>query len=147
MKIPYLIQRGKIKSDVDPQGNLLTDIVELEYMGAAEYEYGSLADSSSRIKSGKYKVIDVTILDSNITVYCSISIDNEVVIKYLNDIAKRTHRTKGKSMLPEAINPTPSDKKWQIENPLGTNFWWDIENDVMFWLSDEQFENNIKKVL
>lgn len=27
------------------------------------------------------------------------------------------------------------------------DFWWDIENDLMFWKKDQEFEINFKKII
>lgn len=148
MKNPYLVQRGTIKKDVTEIENF-DSIVTLDYMGAAEFEFGGLQESLKRIRKYKdeYKYAAIKIKDISLTVLYPNEFDIEVVTDNINKIATRAFRTKCGSQFPETVNPTPSDVKWQIKNPPKFNFWWDIDNDVMFWLSDEQFENNIKKVL
>ncbi len=146
MKNPYLVQRGTIKKDVTEIVNF-DSLVGLDYMGAAEFELGGLSDSLIRIRKYKdgYTYSEIKIKDSLVTIFHPS--DLIAVIDNINWIATRMFRTKCGSQFPETVNPTPSDKKWQVEHPPKFNFWWDIENDVLFWLSDEQFENNIKKVL
>lgn len=148
MKNPYLVQRGTIKKDVTEIVNF-DSLVTLDYMGVAEFESGALPASLKRIRSYRsLSYTNMTFKDSQLTVlHPAEYFDIAVVQDNINKIATRMFRTKCGSQFPETVNPTPSDKKWQVEHPPKFNFWWDIENDVMFWLSDEQFENNIKKVL
>lgn len=30
---------------------------------------------------------------------------------------------------------------------MKTNFWWDIENDIMFWIKDNDFEKKFKTII
>lgn len=36
--------------------------------------------------------------------------------------------------------PSKHDLQWQEKHPLDVNFWWDIENDLMFWGENNDFE-------
>ena len=37
------------------------------------------------------------------------------------------------------IRPSNYDSKWIEKHGHNTDFWWDIENDFMFWKKDSEF--------
>lgn len=143
MKQPYLIQTGKIETTEPTQRRKGFDtIVNISYMGAAEFEFGALPDSLDRISTNlsKYFVKKLTIQKK--TVYMFVN-DAEQLLEYvphLKSLASGKMRTKRGHNFDDVINDKPRYDK--------LNFWWDIENDIMWWISDDtEFEQRLITVL
>lgn len=142
----YLIQRGEIKDRDSKKG--IDSIVSLDYMGASEYEWGALPGSLDIIRKGinEYTYLDVPINKKNITVFCNDSQKTEIKT-YLEEISKGKMRTKLGSYFDQYTRPSKSDIEWQFKHPLNTNFWWDIDNNLMFWEKNVEFETKFKQII
>ncbi len=135
-----LIQRGKIEDRDFKRG--IDSIVKLDYMGAAEYEFGAIPESLACIREcvNDYTYLDIPIKDKVITVFCKN--DQKTDVKaYLNGLASNKMRTKLGSYFDMYINPS------ERFSTLSAEFWWDIENNLMFWKKDAEFEAKFKKII
>jgi hypothetical protein len=144
--ITYLIQRGIIEDRDHKKG--IDSIVSFDYMGAAEYEFGALPDSLKRLRSkiNEYIYLDVLINGKYISVFCN---DNQKsdIKGYLQQLANGRMYTKLGSYFDKYVNPLKYDLEFQVRHPLKINFWWDIENDLMFWVKNPEFESKFKTII
>ena len=142
----YLIQRGEIENQDWKTG--LDTIVKFDCMGASEYEFGALPDSLKRLRKSidEYTYLDVPLHGKVITVFCNESQKSEVKT-YLEEIAAGRMRTKLGSYFNNYIKPSKHELEWQAKHPLNINFWWDIENDLMFWPKNVEFETKFKPII
>lgn len=147
MTTPYLIQRGTIEDDSNTKG--LDSIVSLDYMGSAEFEFGALPKSLGRIRDNiaKYKYVTYTIGNKSITIFHNEQFNNVEIRDYLIALSNDQIRLKERSDFNTYINPSKHDLEWQSRHPHSTNFWWDIENDIMFWKENEIFTNHFNLII
>lgn len=130
----YLIQRGKFQNQNHKSG--IDSIIRFDYMGSSEFEFGALPES--------LKIIRDNIDDY---IYQEISLKNKIIIvfynkKFKNDIVEfLTKLSKDKFTLKEW-----SDFRSYIydelfpKNYAETDFWWDIENHLMFWKENSELD-------
>ena len=93
-----------------------------------------------------YVYLDLPINKRSITVFCNDSQKTEVKT-YLDELSKGKMRTKLGSYFDQRIRPTKGEIEWQVKHPLSTNFWWDIENHLMFWEKNNEFETKFKQII
>lgn len=134
----WLIQRGRFETR-EKVG--IDNLVRFDYMGYAEFEFGALPESLASIRSciNEYIYLDVPIKDKVITVFCKDSQKTDVKT-YLEELAEDKMRLKSYSEFNSYIN---GDKFL----PSRTDFWWDIENNLMFWRKNVEFETNFKAII
>ena len=142
----YRIQRATIRKNESRKG--LDSIIDLDYMGAAEYEFGDVPKSLRNIRESieKYSMVHVTIYKKAITVFCTKEQMFETP-EYFNELATGKMYTKMDSYFDRYVKPSEHDTEWFKKHPLETNFWWDIDNDMMFWVTDEKFEAEFETVI
>lgn len=135
----WLIQRGTFETREYKTG--IDSILKFDYMGSSEFEWGALPKSLGRIRENidSYTYLDVPIKDKIITVFCKDSQKSEIK-QYLTDLADKKMKLKEFSAFDLYIN----DDSWFGKK---FDFWWDIENDLMFWKKDQEFEINFKKII
>lgn len=132
------IQRGRFRTDNEKKG--LDSILRFDYMGSAEFEFGALNKSWTRIKEKRvdYVLTHFIINKKKITVYCKA----EQVIEmeaFLKGLSMNKVRLKDATSFDRYING-------QTEyDPC--DFWWDIENDFMFWRYDDKFKHEFLNLL
>lgn len=139
MQSPYLIQRAKIDSlppaDSDTR---LSKAVNFDYMGSSEFEFGALPQSFRRIEANADAwvcrlVPEITDGDAPLRVWSAFS-DEEFpkYVEYLQRLRNPTPKTR--------VNTKESvrfEADYKHSSPFETNFWWDIDNDVMFGFKKE----------
>lgn len=138
---PYLIQRAKfVKSD--KKG--IDSILRFDYMGSAEFEWDALPKSLDRIRknSVNFSYNDLKINGKEITVYSDSNI--EKITEILIDLSHDKIRLKERSDFKSYVRPSVYDNQWIEKHGHDTDFWWDIENDFMFWKKDSEFAKNFK---
>lgn len=142
----YLIQRARFEDRDYKKG--IDSIINLDYMGSSEFEWGALPDSLKKIRENinNYTYLDVPIKDKVITVFCTNEQKSEVK-KYLNKLANREMTLKEYSDFNQYINPSKFDLEWQKKRKHSTDFWWDIDNNLMFWKKDNEFETKFKNII
>ena len=137
MNKPYLIQRAKFNDNSGKTG--IDKILSFDYMGSAEFEFGSLPESLKRIRENinQYMYSLYFINDKAITIFCKKSELSEI-LNTLEKLAKKEIRLKEWIDFSEFINDDPNQN---------TDFWWDIDNDFMFWKENKQFEEKFKQLI
>lgn len=142
----YLVQRGSKKDTTEKTG--IDAIIRFDYMGASEYEWGALPESLKRIreKEKDYTYLDIPIYGKVITVFCRNEVKQDAK-QLLEDLAARKMHTKCYHAFDHYVKPSEHEAEWQKKHPLTTNFWWDLENDMMFWVKDHEFEAKFKQAI
>jgi hypothetical protein len=136
---PYLVQRGNI-SKLAPEETRLTKAVDLDYMGSAEFEFGALPKSLRALQSGTRTLRIVSDIKQDDVPLRVLSAFNEEefgeYIPYLHELRA------DKICLKEWLRFSPD----RIKDEYAENFWWDIENHVM-WSFHKQFMNRLENYL
>jgi len=131
MEQPYLIQRAKfIKEDeysVNRKG--IDKLLRFDYMGSAEFEFGALPQSLKRIRADikNYVQFQYSLKKHPtkvLTVFCKTD-EKDEVCDIIERLALNEIILKERCDLPKFI----SGKSDEWDN----DFWWDIDNDFMFW--------------
>lgn len=127
---PYLVQRANIRTPLAEKTERLSRAVDFDYMGSAEFEFGALPRSFRRIESNlanfkRRTVTDILDGESSLRVWSYLSDEDFAeYCKYLRKMRSNRHALRMKEYPGfEADNVS----KWRKPD-----FWWDIENDVMF---------------
>lgn len=143
----YLIQTAKIidenihRDDLHLGGYRNIKLVDFNYMGAAEYEFGASRKSFQFIMSNwsEYQLFETEIKNTNgvpLQLFCHKDYKDEIIvaIKELSDSEDQDRYLKEHSFLWTHCNktrgyPNPDDflKRMRINN----NFWWDFEHHWM----------------
>lgn len=140
IRTPYLIQRGTIIRPLASTDTRLSRAVDLDYMGSAEFEFGALPKSFRRIESKadawkRWIANDITDGEKPLRVYGAFSADAfGEYVKHLHALRAGKMRTKEASRFDAA-----EQKRFKT---LLADFWWDIDNDVMFGF-DKEFMNRL----
>lgn len=138
MKSPYLIQRAKINEQEATLKKGIDRILQFDYMGSSEFEWGALPTSLKRIR----KDLDCYILST-------IQIDSQTVSIFFNN------KTISKEEIKNLIGGL-YERKFRLKEYCDfakgctfkrNNFWWDLDNDFMFWLHNPTFESRFKDLI
>lgn len=142
----YLVARAQIEDRDYKQG--IDSIISLDYMGASEYEWGAIPDSLKRIRTDlpDYTYMDLPMDGKVITVFCKASVRQDVP-DMLDKLASGEMHCKCYTDFDNFLRPSKHQKEWQAKRPLRTSFWWDIENDLMWWEKNNEFEKKFKSVI
>jgi hypothetical protein len=140
---PYLIQRGTIKHPYAETTARLSDAVSLDYMGAAEFEFGALP-ASLRDLQANAEIIKKTVLTSITSgdlplklIHC---FSDEELKQYEACLLKMRD---GKFHLKESSY----FESWRKPSKYSAiDFWWDIQNNAM-WSFDKKFMNMLPDYL
>jgi hypothetical protein len=143
----YLIQRGNFNKD----GNGLTGrdgVVDLDYMGSAEFEFGAIPRSFRRImhdfNNYIYTPTGIYTKENNELILFSNQDSSNEIVDGLISFIRNPYHLKEYSELEKIPNSSVSDTGY---NKLGTDFWWCIElyKDWMAFLNSnrELFEKGI----
>jgi hypothetical protein len=134
-----LVQRGKFSDRNWKKG--IDSIVEFDYMGSSEFEYGALPESLNKIRENisEYAYLDVPLKGKVISVCCKDSQKSEI-LTYLTELSDSKFRLQEYSDFDTYINPSQYFKS-------NTDFWWDIQNNLMFWRKNQEFETKFKSII
>ena len=157
---PYLIQRAKFQDQENSGREGIDSILDFDYMGSAEFEFGALSQSLKRIGEhvlwfylycniqSEYHTFSAvgTPLnhssnvsnDFKITIYCDAN-NYKDVCQAIEDLADNKFRLKEYCDFGDWIH----NKK----NYRNSDFWWDIKNDFMFWKLNPEFNAKFKKLI
>jgi len=130
MDNPWLIQRGTFQRRENKIG--IDHIISFDYMGSAEFEFGALPESFERIMvdNASYELFITDIKNSNnvpLMVYCKTG-EKEDVLRIIRKLSTNSIRLKEYITFQYRIKK--SEYPW---NKPKENFWWDIDNDFMFF--------------
>lgn len=142
----YLIQRASFKSKVFGKG--IDSILEFDYMGSSEFEFGAKPKSLQEIRKSignhdNYIFKDVEYNKKVITVFLKKEQEAKLDEYLLQIMNNPKPRLKERSDFNTWINPTAFD----LERMPKTDFWWDIENHIMFWKKNDDFELMFKSLI
>lgn len=133
--MPYLIQRGKFKDLPKGKGPCrLSVAVSMDYMGSSEFEWGALPKSFRQIESFrpefKLRVVDTILEDEQPLQVWSFFDDEQFALYegYLSNL-RFTRNTSTKEYTDFNVNDRKTSK---------VDFWWDIENGVMFGFNKDR---------
>jgi hypothetical protein len=141
LRKPYLIQRANIVKPLSPKNQAgkvtLSKSVSFDYMGSSEFEFGALPKSLKRLHAAyKEKGLKTRLLnnitegDSQLRVVSALSNEEfETYAEYLVELRYKNPRLKESSYFGH-----DHTKEYRY---LSADFWWDIENDVMFSFNKE----------
>lgn len=140
MKQPWLIQRASIEYSDYNKG--LDSIITLDYMGSSEFEWGAVPNSLKRIRSNinKYVYRHYIIDGKNITGFFPVEFEMDIPTVLLL-LSERNVRLKERTDFDIFVG------KNKVFTATKINFWWDIENDWMFWKTDSKFEKKFQKII
>jgi len=132
MKDPYLIQRATFRKS---EKSGIDSLLEFDYMGSAEFEFDALPKSLKAIRKevNEYEKITFQIKGMSIEVFCK-SEDRIAVFDFINGLAVNKYRLKEYSGFDNYTGSFPVKSYMRR-----VDFWWDIENNFMFWKSNEDF--------
>lgn len=141
MKTPYLIQRAKFEDRIGKTG--IDSLLSFDYMGSSEFEWGALpkALKSVRENISKYVTFNYSFKDHPdkvVTVFCKQE-QKEFVGDILEQLAQHKIRLKERCDLNEFLSGNTA--RWS------NDFWWDIDQDWMFWKFNNDFESKFKNAL
>lgn len=133
MHKPYLIQRARIKVPLASANTRLGQAVDFDYMGSAEFEFGALPASFRAIERARSWVCrivpEISECETPLRVWSDLDTkDFETYIGYL-----KAFRAGKDTYTKESVQFEESRE----QNDWTPNFWWDIDNHVMFGFKKE----------
>lgn len=145
MENPWLIQRAKIRKENNTNRKGIDQLLDFDYMGSAEFEWGALPESLKRIRASikDYIFTNMSFNGKPFNVLCKFSeqkklseiLDklslNEFPLKEYCDFAYSTGKKTSSIFQTEDLN----------------HFWWDIVNDWMVWIDDKKFTKKFLKTM
>lgn len=145
MKNPYCIQRAIFKiGDQERDYNKGIDrILEFDYMGSSEFEWGALPQSLKKIReyiSNKTSIIETVTIGTHKKsikiLYNTQKHTKEEIQNILENLAEGKTRLQEPSYFDICIYP----ERHPSFTSLQCDFWWDIDQDWMFWKDNKKFE-------
>lgn len=137
---PFLIQRATVIRPLADENTRLSQAVDFDYMGSAEFEFGALPKSFRRIEAladgWKCRLVnEIKDGDKPLRVYSAFSDEGfDEYKKYLLNLRAGKQRTKESTYFEH-------DHASRFTS-LSCDFWWDIDNDVMFGF-EKNFMNRL----
>jgi len=139
IKHPYLIQRANFADRDFEKG--IDSIMKFDYMGSAEFEFGTLPDTLQEIRDNieSFTYLEAKVKDKEITVFCHEDHEPQV-IQHLIDISDSKFRTKEWHAFDDYVNDDGYFKD-------RVDIWWDLDNNIMFWKKSPEFEEKFKSII
>lgn len=138
---PYLIQRGKIRIDENRKG--LDKLVAFDYMGSSEFEFGALPKSLREIRTNlklyQPKMMHIPNV-SGVTIFAKNIAETLEAIK---GVSKRKFALKEHCDFYDWCEPSYI---FASEKENRNDFWWDIGNNFMWWLSNPHDEQILQAI-
>lgn len=141
MKSSYLVQRGKFKGTTETEIKGIDSLIQFDYMGSAEFEFGALPASLRRI------IKNITEYEFSYVDGITDSKGNLMTIfhdkRFVDDVKiNAMYLFENKLRLKERCDIQEYAKG--INSCYGNNnFWWDIENDFMICFGEKN-SNSLK---
>lgn len=130
IKQPYLVQRGTIHKPLSPHPTRLSQAVELDFMGSSEFEYGAMPRSLRAIEQGT----------PVLRIFPHIS-ENSIPLRVYSILTDEEFVEYGKYLLRMRGNDLHLKERSEFNANRGqyeeADFWWDIENHVMWGFHKE----------
>lgn len=124
---PYYIQRGKFEIRAYKKG--LDGLINLDYMGSTEFEAGEFRPFASlrRMRENKDQYATTMGIDVDGVLFSVIHKRNQSGFKdIISGLRDRKFKLQEGSRVTEFFEAKTADS-------ASTNFWWDTQNDFMFW--------------
>lgn len=145
----YLIQRGSFRNNFDTATGLLGGrpdrLIDPDYMGSAEFEWGAIPRAYRRIlgQFDKYSLHITDLVTTGGVPFCLYCRDDryEIILDAIKKYLKEDYRLKEWTNMGVHFKPTPTDE-WLRDHykyQLRTNFWWCI--DVASISNDDKFNH------
>lgn len=146
----WLIQRGTFNKNLDTATQLLGyrngGLVDPDYMGAAEFEFGAIPRAFRRIMGQfeKYSLHITDLVTTGGVPFCLYCRDDryDIVLEAIKKYLDEDYQLKEWTNMAAHFMPTPTDEvvlehhKWELK----TNFWWCIDvADV----SDDKYSRRV----
>jgi len=147
---PYLIQRAKIRDISNLNKSGIDQVLQMDYMGSAEFEFGALPNSLKHIREhlNEYDYFLYNLPTSvkelfPVVIFCRRD-HREQIEKFLMDVCYEENPKKiflkEYCDLVAFVNPGKFD-----DTRYANNFWWDIENHWMCWDFQKGFYCDFEK--
>lgn len=139
MEKPWLVQRCEISDDK----------LQYDYMGSSEFEFGACPASLKRIFAQGLSCSSTTVRHDGkeVSVYV-VGANGFNVLEYqpyLQQMVDNTLRLKERSEFDEAIKQQLGIRlSW--DRRIRNNAWFDIENDVLWTLTEENQRNLVSRL-
>lgn len=150
---PSAIQRCFIEHRPAKEG--IGSFIRLDYMGASEFEWGRVPRSLKRIRQGfgEYKMATGIPISYNgktivIDLLCKEEDRGEITsIIHLLAADPYTRYKEPATYYFQLCEPCRFDYLFSDKEEFGEtpDFWWDIDNDFMWWIHDFDFATNLIK--
>lgn len=153
----YIVQRGTIRTEPAKSGSEINKVIEFDYMGAAEYEFGAMPSSFRRIMEDFENYQFATLEDPEFTtvdgvhpvVFChkdELEIVKKMLLDYIKDndpkqIAR--HHLHERIAFHEHFYEFYKNYRWKGRD----NFWWDFEHDIMFFIGSDKDRKMIENAM
>jgi len=161
MQKPYLIQRGKIKEDLN-ETQKLSEAINFDYMGSAEFEFGAIPRAFRFLKknSSNLRRLKTNINGKNLCVIHIFTSEDDLktYLEYIHQLslASKDIRLKERPQFschfekmenekdrdPIRVRIAKSKNERLKQNQKNTTFLWDIENGVIWF-----FDNNLASLI
>ena len=132
IRTPYLIQRAEIDRPLAPATVRLSQAVDFDYMGSAEFEFGALPQSFRRIEavadSWKCRLVP-EIMEGEIALRVWSAFTDEEFEEYKGYLLRLRNPGSNPIRTKEGVRFQEGETRTRYSN---TDFWWDIDNDAMF---------------
>jgi hypothetical protein len=131
IKTPHLIQRATILNPLMPATTRLSQAVDMDYMGSSEFEFGALARSFRAMENGgRILRLFPNISENSIPLRVFSILTNEEFSEYGSYLL----RLRGDDIRTLQERSEFNANRSSHEK---ANFWWDIENHVMWGFHKE----------
>ena len=144
MQVPYLIQRAQINRRLNEfKGERLSKSIDCDYMGSAEFEFGAIPKAYRAIRDDflNYRQSKIeAIMENDAVLRLFHNFNDEDLAKY----TKYLLQMRGDQyalQTKENVGFDPNSYYYKR-----TDFWWDIENHVM-WSFDKEFMKRLPQHL
>lgn len=157
----YLVQRGKFKTIDFSAIEGIDSLIQFDYMGSAEFEFGAKGKSLERImplfKKTAFRPYTIVINNARFSLFSKTLLDNGKEIEDFMKLAfeKKDIHTKelvniDRYFEGEYITQLKRgciSKTEKVTNYGYCNFWWDIENDWMLVPQSHSYPEKLVRAL
>jgi hypothetical protein len=154
----YYVQRGIFKKIDFSEITGLDSLINYDYMGSSEFEFGALGKSLRRImqqiQQNNFKQYTININNENFTLFSKCLLDNGKEVEDFMKLAFEKIYISSKELINihkyfegeyiTKIKKGCVSKKEIVENFGYCNFWWDIIND---WILVPKLHSYPEKIM
>lgn len=149
----FIVQRARFNKDFR-KATTYEELVDFDYMGAAEYEFGALPFSNARINDNadEYELFIIDELKSStgvpLNLYCRRDEKDKIVEDLMTFVKRNDPNQVSTYHLKARINFAHMyyGFVWSIA-PETDNFWWDLRGDYIFFYGAADRKNAFLQVV